>query len=110
MKSSHKNLRALIKEILLAEYGQAASASGSDPTDPKGFYSYELTRGNDIQGFWYRSPARSMGSDGDPGRPSDALDYIGMSAKTATSEEGGEEAPEETPEETPDYLNASSAR
>lgn len=69
-------LKSLIREILLQE-GGPAMASGIDPTNPQGFYSYELSRGS-VDNFWYRSPGRSMGSDGDPGRPSDASAYIGL--------------------------------
>lgn len=84
-------VRRLIRETL------GAAASGTDPKDAEGFYPYEIVRGADIHSFWYRSPARSMGSDGDPGRPADAAEYIGMKppAPEATGEEGGEA---ETPE------------
>ena len=97
-------LRLYIREIL-KEMGGPAAASGADPTDVKGFYPYEIERGVDIQSFWYRSPGRGMGGDGDF-RPSDPLSYIGMTppATTAPAEgggvpaEGGGEAP---PPETP---------
>jgi len=86
-------VRRLIRETL------GAAASGADPKDAEGFYPYEIERGADIHSFWYRSPARSMGSDGDPGRPADAAEYIGMKPSSpeaeATGEEGGET---ETPE------------
>lgn len=88
-----KQLRHFIREVLLSEYGQPAAASGTDPTDKKGFYPYEIQRGVDVQGYWYRSPGRGMGSDGDPGRPSNASEYIGMSAETESAmepAEGGE--------------------
>ena len=52
-------------------------ASGVDPTSPQGFYSYELPT-NDVHSFWYRSPGRSPGGDGDPGRPDNAAKYIGL--------------------------------
>ena len=86
-----KDLRRLIRETW------GAAASGADPKDAEGFYPYEIERGADIHSFWYRSPARSMGSDGDPGRPADAAEYIGMKppAPEATGEEGSEA---ETPE------------
>ena len=74
---------------VLSESG--LSASGTDPTNldttPKGFYPYEIERGVDIQGRWYKSPGAPMGSDGDPGRPSDADEYIGMKSP-ASSEVG----------------------
>lgn len=94
MKIRLGELRRMIRQAILAEYG--ASASGSDPTDVKGFYPYEIERGTDVQGYWYRSPGRSMGSDGDPSRPDDAASYIGMTPPTGeeatgTEETGGEE-------------------
>lgn len=73
---SMSSLRSLIREILFQE-GGPAMASGTDPTNPVGFYSYDLSRGN-TDNFWYRSPGRSIGTDGDPGRPSDASSYIGL--------------------------------
>ena len=82
-------------------------ASGSDPTDVKGFYPYEIERGVDIHSYWYKSPGRSMGGDGDPFRPADASEYIGMKRPSLETGESGEEgmmgageaapAPEETP-------------
>lgn len=65
-------LRRLIRETL------GASASGTSPGDAKGFYSYDMERGVDIHGYWYRSPGRAMGGDGDPFRPADAAQFIGM--------------------------------
>jgi len=86
MSDNYKLLRKLIKEVIL-EYGQATGASGSDPTDVKGFYPYDLERGVDIQGYWYRSPGRGKGSDGDPGRPSNAEEYIGMNPEKESAME-----------------------
>ena len=83
----YNKLRNFIREFLVLEYGQATGASGSDPTDVKGFYPYEIERGTDIQGSWYRSPGKSPGGDGDPGRPSNAEDYIGMDAETESAME-----------------------
>ena len=84
-------LRRYIREFILKEYGQATGASGTDPTNPEGFYPYELERGVDIQGFWYKSPGREMGSEGDPYRPADAAEYLGMKSTLAepATEEGG---------------------
>lgn len=93
MKIRLGELRRMIREAILAEYGQAASASGSDPTDVKGFYPYEIERGVDIHGYWYKSPGRAAGSDGDPFRPADAASYIGLTPPAGggeTSAEGGE--------------------
>jgi len=80
-------LRRIIRQVL-SESG--LSASGVDPTklDPNsnGFYPYELERGVDIQARWYKSPGATVGGDGDPGRPSDPEEYIGMKQKQATPE------------------------
>lgn len=98
-------VRRLIRETL------GAAASGTDPKDAEGFYPYEIERGADIHSFWYRSPARSMGSDGDPGRPADAAEYNGMKPPPDNSNEEGEStggdataetAPETTSEPTDD--------
>ena len=88
MSRSKELLRSYIKEVLnLNEMGEPGGASGSDPTDVKGFYPYEIERGVDIHSFWYKSPGRPMGGDGDPFRPADAFEYIGM--KRSASEMGG---------------------
>lgn len=71
-------LRRIIRKALIE--GPAGPGVSADPKDVKGFYPYELERGTDIQSFWYKSPGREMGSDGDPGRPEDANEYIGMKA------------------------------
>jgi len=87
-------LRKLIRSIL--QEGPTGPGVTADPTSPEGFYPYEVERGSDIYGYWYRSPGRSMGSDGDPMRPADAAEYIGFKTKGATPEEAAEEAkPEE---------------
>jgi hypothetical protein len=81
MRFGHRNastLRAYIRSVLM-EMGGPAAASGTDPKDAKGFYPYDIERGADIHSFWYRSPGRGMGSDGDF-RPDDPMSYIGMSA------------------------------
>ena len=80
-------LRRLIRQVLLE--GPSGPGVTSDPTEKKGFYPYEVERGVDVQSFWYRSPGRSMGSDGDPGRPSDAAEYIGLKKKDVSTEEAG---------------------
>lgn len=84
-------LRSLIRKIL-NEGGPSGPGVTADPTDVKGFYPYEIERGVDIQGFWYRSPGRSPGSDGDPGRPADAGEYIGFKTKGATPADAAAEA------------------
>jgi hypothetical protein len=80
-----KILRSFIREVL--KEGGPTMASGVDPTNTEGQYSYEIERGNDIHSYWYRSPGRGMGGDGDPGRPSSAEEYIGLKPKTETSPE-----------------------
>jgi hypothetical protein len=87
MKIRLGRLRRLIREVLIAEYGQATAASGTDPTDVKGFYPYEIERGADIHGYWYRSPGRGVGSDGDPYRAADAAEYIGQKSSSAGEDE-----------------------
>lgn len=72
MKTTIGKLRRLIRETL------GATATATSPQDPAGFYSYDMERGTDIHGYWYRSPGRPMGGDGDPFRPADAAEYIGM--------------------------------
>jgi hypothetical protein len=96
-------LAEFIKEAFLQEMGGPAMASGTDPVDVKGFYPYEIERGADIHGYWYRSPGRSMGSDGDF-RPSNALEYIGMSRPSSGGEaevEGGDAGETSVSDSTP---------
>lgn len=76
--SELKLVKSLIKLIIKESYGGGAAAT--DPTDAKGFYDYDIERGTDLYSYWYASPGRSEGSDGDPGRPSDAKDYLGMNS------------------------------
>ena len=64
--------------------GGPTMASGVDPTNVGSIYP-EIERGNDIHSFWYRSPGRGQGSDGDPGRPSDAEEYVGLKPKSQPS-------------------------
>jgi hypothetical protein len=93
-------LAEFIKEAFLQEMGGPVGASGTDPVDVKGFYPYEIERGTDIHGYWYRSPGRGMGSDGDF-RPSNALEYIGMSRPSSgegAEVEGGEAGETSGPE------------
>lgn len=87
MKMKLSELRSIIRRVLLEEPGVT-----SDPTDVKGFYNYDIDRGTDIYGFWYKSPGRSVGGDGDPSRPEDPAEYIGFKTKGATPEDAAEEA------------------
>ena len=87
MKIRLSSLRRIVREELIREYGEATAASGTDPTDVKGFYPYEIERGADIHGYWYRSPARSVGTDGDPFRVADPAEYIGQKSPAGSSED-----------------------
>jgi len=62
----------------------------ADPTDVKGFYPYDLERGTDIHGYWYKSPG-DKGSN-NPGRPEDAEEYIGFKTKGAKPSDAAEES------------------
>ena len=90
-------LRKIIRGALVE--GPVGPGVVADPTEPNGFYPYEIERGVDVRGNWYRSPGKSPGSDGDPGRPSDAAEYIGFKTKGATPEDAAElsKPKEETP-------------
>jgi hypothetical protein len=79
-------LAEFIREAI-QETGDSISDLDTGASDIKGFYPYEIERGTDIHGYWYRSPGRSMGSDGDF-RPANALEYIGMTRPSG--EESGE--------------------
>lgn len=85
-----KSLREFVRCVI-----REAQLTGADLQ--KGFYLYNIERGADIHSFWYKSPGRSMGSDGDPGRPEDAAEYIGFKTKDTTPEDAAEDAapPEE---------------
>jgi hypothetical protein len=90
MKIRISQLRKLIREAFVV-----AASKGNSVMDfyepPKGFYDYEVPRGTDIHSFWYKSPGRPMGQDGDPFRPEDAFEYIGMKTPSGEdSSEGGE--------------------
>jgi hypothetical protein len=91
-------LRRIIRGVLLREFGGPTGASGTDPTKPDGFYPYEIERGADIHGFWYKSPGRPMGGDGDPFRPDDAAVYIGQKPPSDNAvNTPGEDAPDGMP-------------
>jgi hypothetical protein len=81
VKTTLGNLKRIIREAL-----------DDSNVGRGGFYDYEMPRGVDVHAFWYRSPGREVGHDGDPGRPSDAHAYIGMRSPSATS---GEEPDDE---------------
>lgn len=101
MKIRISELRKIIRKVI-AE-GPSGPGITSDPTDVKGFYPYEIERGTDIHGYWYKSPGRAMGTDGDPMRPEDPEEYIGFKTKGTTPEDAAAEAApkaEETPSNT----------
>lgn len=90
MKIRISELRRIIRKVI-AE-GPSGPAITADPTDVKGFYAYDVERGTDIHSFWYKSPGRAMGTDGDPMRPEDAEEYIGFKTKGAKPEDAAAEA------------------
>ena len=71
-------LREFVREALVE--GPAGPGVTADPSPGArgGARDYELERGADIHGYWYRSPG-DRATGGDPGRPEDAREYIGMS-------------------------------
>lgn len=88
-----KQLRGFIRKII-TEYG--VSASGVEPKAGDKPYGQDIERGVDIHGFWYRSPGRSMGQDGDPFRPEDAKLYLGFATDDSETAPSSEEV--ESPE------------
>ena len=83
--------RRLIREFIRNVIREELTAADLQ----KGFYPYEIEHGIDIHSFWYKSPGRPAGSDGDPGRPSDAFEFLGFKQKSSeeSSGGGGEEVP-----------------
>lgn len=83
-------LRKYIREIL--REGPSGPGVTADPTTgvSGGARDYDLERGVDIHGYWYKSPG-DKATGGDPGRPDSATDYIGMT--------GGGDSPEEAAED-----------
>jgi hypothetical protein len=94
MKIRISELRRLIHKVL--SEGPSGPSITADPTDVKGFYPYELERGTDIFGYWYKSPG-DKGSN-DPMRPEDPEEYIGFKTKGATPEDAAAEAAPEVEE------------
>lgn len=90
MKLALGDLRKIIRQVLLESYGGPLGVNPAElDVDFKGFYPYDVERGVDVYEKWYRSPGES---EGDPGRPADAAEYIGMTAveSEAGSTESGE--------------------
>ena len=88
MRLKISELRKIIRHVL--EEGPAGPAVSANPADVKGFYSYEVERGNDMHGYWYRSPGDKGSSD--PMRPEDPEEYIGFKTKGATPADAAAEA------------------
>jgi len=92
-------LREYVRMVMLCE-GPSGPGVTADPTNSVGgFYPYEIERGADIHGYWYKSPGDKGSSD--PMRPSDAAEYIGFKTKGTTPEDAAaaaEPPPEPTPE------------
>ena len=86
MKLKIKTLRKIIRQAVLESF----PAITADPTEVKGFYPYELERGIDIHGYWYKSPG-DKGSN-DPMRPDDPEDYIGFKTKGTRPDDAASEA------------------
>ena len=94
MKLRISELRKIIRQVL--SENPSGPGVAADPTDVKGFYPYDIERGADIHGYWYKSPG-DKGSN-NPGRPDDAGEYIGFKTKGATPEDAAAEAaPKEEP-------------
>jgi len=87
-------LRKFIREVLLRE-GPAGPGVTADPSTGTsgGARDYDLERGVDIAGYWYKSPG-DKGS-GDPGRPEDVAEYIGMVPPEAGEAPAGSASPAE---------------
>lgn len=88
MKIRISELRKIIRQVL--SENPAGPGVAANPADVKGFYSYDIERGADIHGYWYKSPG-DKGSN-DPGRPEDAEEYIGFKTKGATPADAAAEA------------------
>lgn len=84
-------IRKFVREALLE--GPAGPGVTADPTTGGGARDYELERGVDILGRWYRSPGATPGTEGDPGRPEDPAEYIGMSGEGTPEDAAGDLAP-----------------
>ena len=89
MKIRISELRRIIRQVLL-ETAPSATVKPGEAPEVKGFYPYEVERGNDIHGYWYKSPG-DKGS-GNPGRPDDAEEYIGFKTKGVRPDDAAAEA------------------
>ena len=88
---SESLLRRYVREAL-REASAGAGVTADPTTGTKGAArDYELERGVDIYGYWYKSPGDRGTSD--PGRPEDPEAYIGVKPP----EGGGEGGPPPPP-------------
>lgn len=79
MKIRMSELRRIIRKAILE--GPAGPGVTASPAEGDGFYGYEIERGTDIYGYWYKSPG-DKGSN-DPMRPDDPEEYIGIKPKAS---------------------------
>lgn len=72
--------------------GPAGPGVTADPTTGTSGAArdYDLPRGVDIHGYWYRSPG-DKATGGNPGRPDDPAAYIGLTAPVSSGEPATEE-------------------
>lgn len=96
MKVRLGELRRFIRLTLLE--GPAGPGVSADPTDVKGFYDYEVERGADIHGYWYKSPGDKGSSD--PMRPEDPEEYIGFKTKGVRPDDAAADLAPQKSEET----------
>lgn len=85
-------IRRFVREVL--REGPGGPGVAADPTTGTsgGARDYELERGVDIHGYWYKSPG-DKATGGDPGRPDDPEEYIGIKPKAPAGVEGGAPPP-----------------
>lgn len=77
--------------------GPSGPGVTADPTTGAsgGARDYDLERGVDIYGYWYKSPGELGGAGVDPMRPEDPEEYIGFKTKgTRPDEAAADLAPE----------------
>lgn len=79
-----------LRRIIRQELFESSPGVTADPTEVRGFYDYEVERGTDIHGYWYKSPG-DKGSN-DPMRPEDPEEYVGFKTKGATPADAAEQA------------------
>ena len=72
--------------------GPSGPGVTADPTTGAsgGARDYELERGVDIYGYWYRSPG-DKATGGDPARPDDAEEYVGWNTPGTRPDEAADD-------------------